>query len=84
MVQMLTSEWAKVHEQMINILLAKVQYTDKWTNDNNAALNILEEGLKIIGLSSPEYTPVENPTMDDRTMFLRSSDSMKQEKNEIH
>ena len=39
MVQMLTSEWAKVHEQMINILLAKVQYTDKWTNDNNAALH---------------------------------------------
>ena len=52
--------------------------------DYNAALNILEEGLRIIGLSSPEYTPVENPTMDDRTMFLRSSDSMKQEKNEIH
>lgn len=39
MVQMLTSEWAKVHEQMINIWLAKVQYTDKWTNDNNAALH---------------------------------------------
>ena len=39
MVQMLTSEWAKVHEQMINILLSKVQYTDKWTNDNNAALH---------------------------------------------
>ena len=31
MVQMLTSEWAKVHEQL--------QYTDKWTNDNNAALH---------------------------------------------
>ena len=52
--------------------------------DYNAVLNILEEGLRIIGLSSPEFTPVENPTMDDRTMFLRSSDSMKQEKNEIH
>ena len=39
MVQMLTSEWAKVHEQLINILLSKVQYTDKWTNDNNAALH---------------------------------------------
>ena len=39
MVQMLTSEWAKVHEQMINILLSKVQYTDKWTNDNNADLH---------------------------------------------
>ena len=52
--------------------------------DYNAALNILEEGLRIIGLSSPEYTPAENPTMDDRTVFLRSSGSMKQEKNEIH
>lgn len=39
MVQKITSEWAKVHEQMINIWLAKVQYTDKWTNDNNAALH---------------------------------------------
>lgn len=39
MVHMLTSEWAKVHEQIINILLSKVQYTDKWTNDNNAALH---------------------------------------------
>ena len=39
MVQMLTSELAKVHEQMINILLTKLQYTDKWTNDNNAALH---------------------------------------------
>lgn len=39
MVQMLTSEWAKVHEQMINIWLAKVQYTDKWTNNNNADLH---------------------------------------------
>ena len=39
MVQMLTYEWAKVHEQMINILLSKVQYTDKWTNYNNVALH---------------------------------------------
>lgn len=39
MVQILTSEWAKVHEQMINIWLTKLQYTDKWTNDNNAVLH---------------------------------------------
>ena len=39
MVQMLISEWAKVHEQIINNWLAKVQYTDKWTNDNNAYLH---------------------------------------------
>ena len=45
MVQILTSEWAKVHEQLINIWLAKVQYTDKWTNDNNAVLhNFLNKG----------------------------------------
>ena len=39
MVQMLTSEWAKVHEQLINNLFTKVQYTDRWTDDNNAALH---------------------------------------------
>ena len=39
MVQKLISEWAKVHEQIINNWLAKVQYTDKWTNDNNAYLH---------------------------------------------
>lgn len=39
MVHMLTSEWAKVHEQLINIWLAKVKYTDKWTDYNNASLH---------------------------------------------
>lgn len=34
--------------------------------DYNAALNILDEGLGMIGLSSPELKPAENPTMDDR------------------
>ena len=54
--------------------------------DYNAALNILEEGLRIIGLSSPEYTPADCPTMDDRlgNKGLKSSDRLKQEKNEIH
>ena len=54
--------------------------------DYNAALNILEEGLRIIGLSSPEYTPVDCPTMDGRLSDegLKSSDRLKQEKNEIH
>lgn len=53
--------------------------------DYNAALNILEEGKRIIGLSSPEFKPVENPTMDDKhgNMELKSSDSMKQEKNDF-
>ena len=55
--------------------------------DYNAALNILDEGLRnIIGLSSPEFTPVDCPTMDDRGMpcRLKSSDRMKQEKNGSH
>ena len=36
---MLTSEWAKVHEQLINNLFTKVKYTDRWTDDNNSALH---------------------------------------------
>ena len=53
--------------------------------DYNAALNILEEGKRIIGLSSPEFKSVENPTMDDRLSneVLKSSDSVKQEKNDF-
>ena len=44
-----------------------------------------EEWKRIIGLSSPEYMPVENPTMDDRLSneALKSSDSVKQEKNDF-
>lgn len=52
--------------------------------DLNAALNIRDEGLKIlgVGLSSPEFKPVENPPMDDRhASGLRSCGSAKQEKN---
>ena len=53
--------------------------------DVNAAKNILDEGTRIIGLSSPEFKPVENPTMDDkREISLKSSDSMKQEKNDFY
>ena len=54
--------------------------------DYNAALNILDEGLKIIGLSSPEFTLVDYPTMDDRlrNKKLKSSDRLKQEINEFH
>ena len=53
--------------------------------DYNSALNILDEGLKIIGLSSPEFKPVESPTVDDQiNISLKSSDSMKQEKNEFY
>jgi len=55
--------------------------------DYNAACNIKDEGIRIyekqIGLSSPEYTLVDYPTMDDkRSISLKSSDRLKQEKNE--
>lgn len=54
--------------------------------DYNAALNILDEGLRIIGLSSPEFTLVDYLTVDDKTskMSLKSSDRLKQEKNVFH
>lgn len=48
--------------------------------DYNAALNILEEGIRIIGSRTPKFTLVENPTMDDKVVIsLKSSDSLKQE-----
>lgn len=51
----------------------------------NAALNILDEGLRIIGCSTPEYKLVENPTMDDPigNDSLKSSGSVKQEVNKV-
>ena len=49
--------------------------------DFNAALNILDEGLKIIGCSTPEFTLVDYPTMDERGCHLKSSDRLKQEVN---
>ena len=53
--------------------------------DLNAAMNIKDEGLRIIGWSSPEFTPEDCPTMDDkREISLKSSDRMKQEKNGSH
>ena len=48
--------------------------------DVNAAINILFEGLKIIGARSTEFTLVDCPTMDDRSeMNLKSSGRLKQE-----
>ena len=54
--------------------------------DLNAAMNIKDEGLrKIIGWSSPKFTPADCPTMDDkREISLKSSGRMKQEKNGSH
>lgn len=46
--------------------------------DINAAMNILLEGERIIGVRSTEYTLMENPTVDDRNIcFLKSSGSLK-------
>ena len=52
--------------------------------DYNAACNIKDEGLRIIGLSSAELTLVDLPLMDDPTgnSLLKSNVRMKQEKNE--
>lgn len=51
--------------------------------DYNAALNILAEGLRIIGSSTTEFTLVDYPTMDDRLSneVLKSSGRLKQEVN---
>lgn len=57
--------------------------------DYNAALNILDEGLKIlettinVGRCTPEFTLVDYPPMDDRLSdeVLKSSGRMKQEVN---
>ena len=65
-----------------------IQKGKKWkgTIDYNAALNILEEGIHIykenIGLSSPEFTHVDFPTVDDRCSYnLKSSGRLNREKN---
>ncbi len=50
------------------------------SRDYNAALNILEEGIRIIGSRTTEFKPLENPTMDDKEFTpLKSSDFMKKE-----
>ena len=51
--------------------------------DYNAALNILDEGLRIIGRSTPESTLEDYPTMDDKlnNEVLKSSGRSKQEVN---
>ena len=51
--------------------------------DYNAALNILDEGLRIIGSSTTEFKLVDYPTVDEpiRNETLKSSGRMKQETN---
>ena len=51
--------------------------------DYNAALNILDEGLRIIGCSTSEFTLADYPTVDEqnRNVMLKSSGRLKQEVN---
>ena len=49
--------------------------------DVNAAINILNEGINIIGVRSTEFTLAENPTVDDRCgSNLKSGGLLKQER----
>ena len=52
--------------------------------DYNAALNILEEGLRIIGCSTPEFTLEDCPTADEPigNEMLKSSGRLRQEVND--
>ena len=48
--------------------------------DYNAALNILDEGIRTIGSSTTEFTLVDYPTVDDKVVTpLKSSGRLKQE-----
>ena len=48
--------------------------------DINAAVNILNEGMKLVGSCTTEFTLVDYPLMDDRSaMNLKSNDRLKQE-----
>ena len=54
------------------------------SRDFNAATNIVNEGKRLIGSRSTEFTLVEYPLMDEHSeMNLRSNDTMKQEESNL-
>ena len=54
------------------------------SRDFNAATNIVNEGKRLIGSRSTEFTLAEYPLMDEHSeMNLRSNDTMKQEESNL-
>ena len=70
--------------------MTQKQKKDVIDRDMNAVINIEREGIRIhknnlIGQRLPEFTLVDNPTMDDKEEIpLKSSGWMKQENDNLY